>query len=207
MKTLAHFFSAVLTPLLMPFYGICIIFFFSYLYILPISFKLFIASGVLFFTAIIPAMTILWMYKTKKVKSIGLNDRHDREIPYMINLFGYGFCLYFLYKTRLPIWVLAFFIGCIGSIITALLINIRWKISAHLTGISGLTGLAFGLASIQMTFPIVLFCTLIMLTGILGSARIGLGRHTLMQVAAGVINGFIWVFGSILLISFYFNIT
>lgn len=27
MKTLAHFFSAVLTPLLMPFYGICIIFF------------------------------------------------------------------------------------------------------------------------------------------------------------------------------------
>ena len=182
MKTLAHFFSAVLTPLLMPFYGICIIFFFSYLYILPISFKLFIASGVLFFTAI-------------------------REIPYMINLFGYGFCLYFLYKTRLPIWVLAFFIGCIGSIITALLINIRWKISAHLTGISGLTGLAFGLASIQMTFPIVLFCTLIMLTGILGSARIGLGRHTLMQVAAGVINGFIWMFGSILLISFYFNIT
>ena len=176
MKTLAHFFSAVLTPLLMPFYGICIIFFFSYLYILPISFKLFIASGVLFFTAIIPAMTILWMYKTKKVKSIGLNDRHDREIPYMINLFGYGFCLYFLYKTRLPIWVLAFFIGCIGSIITALLINIRWKISAHLTGI-------------------------------LGSARIGLGRHTLMQVTAGVINGFIWVFGSILLISFYFNIT
>ena len=90
MKTLAHFFSAVLTPLLMPFYGICIIFFFSYLYILPISFKLFIASGVLFFTAIIPAMTILWMYKTKKVKSIGLNDRHDREIPYVINLFGYG---------------------------------------------------------------------------------------------------------------------
>ena len=74
-------------------------------------------------------------------------------------------------------------------------------------GISGLTGLAFGLASIQMTFPIVLFCTLIMLTGILGSARIGLGRHTLMQVTAGVINGFIWVFGSILLISFYFNIT
>lgn len=69
MKTLVHFFSAVLTPLLMPFYGICIIFFFSYLYILPISFKLFIASGVLFFTAIIPAMTILWMYKTKKVKA------------------------------------------------------------------------------------------------------------------------------------------
>ena len=29
MKTLAHFFSAVLTPLLMPFYGICIIFFLS----------------------------------------------------------------------------------------------------------------------------------------------------------------------------------
>ena len=189
MKTLAHFFSAVLTPLLMPFYGICIIFFFSYLYILPISFKLFIASGVLFFTAIIPAMTILWMYKTKKVKSIGLNDRNDREIPYLINLFGYGFCLYFLYKTRLPIWVLGFFIGCIGSIITALLINIRWKISAHLT------------------FPIVLFCTLIMLAGILGSSRIGLGRHTLMQVAAGAMNGFVWVFGSILLISFYFNIT
>ena len=79
MKTLAHFFSAVLTPLLMPFYGICIIFFFSYLYILPISFKLFIASGVLFFTAIIPAMTILWMYKTK-TKSFKEVDLIKRDI-------------------------------------------------------------------------------------------------------------------------------
>lgn len=206
MKTLAHFFSAVLTPLLMPFYGICVLFFFSYLYILPISFKLFIASGVLFFTAILPAIAILWMYKTGKVKSIGLNDQGDREIPYLINLIGYGFCLYFLYKARLPVWVLGFFVGCIGSIITALLINIRWKISAHLTGIGGLTGLAFGLASIQMTFPIVLFCTLILLTGILGSSRVGLGRHTLMQVIAGTANGFIWVFGSILLSSLYFKI-
>lgn len=206
MKTLAHFFSAVLTPLLMPFYGIIILFFFSYLYILPISIKLFIASGVLFFTGILPASAIFWMYRTKKVKSMGLNERGEREIPYMINVIGYGFCLYFLYKAQLPVWVLGFLAGCIGSIITALLINTRWKISAHLTGIGGLTGLAFGLASIQMTFPIVLFCSLILLTGILGSCRIALGRHTLMQVLAGIANGFIWVFGSMLLFSFYMDI-
>lgn len=206
MRTLAHFFSIILTPLLMPFYGICILFFFSYLYILPISFKLFIASGIMFFTTIFPAIIIMWMYKTKKVKSIGLNDRTDRAIPYMLSLIGYGFCIYFLYKARLPIWVLGFFTGCIGAIITALLINTRWKISAHMTGMGGLTGLAFGLASIQMTFPIVLFCSLITLTGILGSCRILLERHTLMQVFAGVANGFIWVFGFILLFSYYINI-
>lgn len=206
MKNLAHFFSAILTPLLMPFYGIWILFFFSYLYILPLTFKLFITSGVLFFTAILPGIAILWLYKIGKIKSIGLNDQNDRIIPYLINLTGYGFCLYFLYKARLPVWVLGFMVGCIGSVITAMLINIRWKISAHLTGIGGLTGLAFGLASMQMTFPIILFCSLILLTGILGTSRIGLERHTLMQVIAGTANGFIWVFGAIILSAFFFRI-
>lgn len=199
MKILAKFFSEILHPLLMPFYGILMMFYYSYLYILPLQYKWLVLGGVLLFTCIIPALCILLLYKTGKIKTIGLNHREDRPIPYAICLISYICCGILLYRLLLPPWVLGFVGGGLLSVITAALINIQWKISAHMTGIGGVLGTAFALASMQHTFPIHLFIGLILATGILGTSRIGLGCHTFMQVIAGTLNGFIWVFGCMIL--------
>ena len=108
MKILAKIFSEILHPLLMPFYGILMMFYYSYLYILPLQYKWLVLGGVLLFTCIIPALCILLLYKTGKIKTIGLNHREDRPIPYAICLISYICCGILLYRLLLPPWVLGF---------------------------------------------------------------------------------------------------
>ena len=89
-----------------------------------------------------------------------------------------------------------FLIGGGIAALTSVLINFKWKISAHGTGMGGLLALIF---SIWMHgynfFDFMPFASIALLaTGIVGSARLILRRHTLGQVIAGTLNGFFWVF-------------
>lgn len=131
---------------------------------------------------------------TGKIKTLGLNHREDRPLPYAICFLSYIFCGIYLFRAGLPLWVTAYVIGGLLAIITAAIVNTRWKISAHMTGIGGVLGAAFALATIQMIFPMHLFTGLILAAGLLGTSRVGLGCHTVMQVIAGTANGFIWVY-------------
>lgn len=196
---IAQFFSIILHPLLMPFYGMILIFNYSYLAVFPFNFKLITSLSVLLFTGVLPAISITLLYKFGKISSIGLNVREDRPLPYLICLLSYLFCGVFLYKIQLPLWVIFYVAGGLASILIDALVNIRWKISAHLTGIGGLVGTAFALSRIQLIYPMGLFIILILLTGALGTSRIALNRHTLMQVAAGTANGFICIYTALLL--------
>ena len=199
MKFLSHFFSITLNPLFMPYYGMTIIFIFSYLQIYPAKFKLTIVFSILGITGILPGIGIFLLYKLRPIKSLSLNNRKDRLIPYLITLISYGCGILFLYKTGLPYWALAFMAGSIISLLIDIFVNFRWKISAHMTGIGGLIGLTLALSTIQSIFPINLFILLILLAGFLGTSRIYLNKHTFGQVIAGTLNGMICIYWAILL--------
>lgn len=198
MKYIAHFFSILLHPLLMPFYGMVIILTYSYLSIFPLNFKIAVASVVLFFTGAIPAISIGLLYRLGKITSIDLNIRQERPLPYLITIISYLLCGLFFYKIQLPLWLLFYIGGALTSILIAAIINNWWKISAHMTGIGGVLATGFALARIQHQFPIALFVLLILLAGILGTSRIALKRHTFFQVLAGTANGFICVYFSVI---------
>lgn len=198
MKYLSRFFSTILHPLLMPYYGMAVIFLFSYLQIYPAQFKLSVIFGVLGITGIAPAIGIFVLYKFKQIESVDLNNRKDRLIPYLITLSSYGFGAFLLYRIGMPYWVLAFVGGGMLSLLIDMIINFRWKISAHMTGMGGLTGLALALGTIQSIFPMWLFISLILLLGLLGTSRIYLNRHTFWQVIAGTLNGMICVYWAIM---------
>ena len=82
-----------------------------------------------------------------------------------------------------------------GAALTALvlmLVNLKWKISAHLAGIGGVVALLYqihvqGLEAFNLFWVI---CAAIFVAGMLGSSRIILGRHTFPQVAAGFFVGY-----------------
>ena len=86
----------------------------------------------------------------------------------------------------------------VGSAITVLvmaLISLKWKISAHMAGMGGIIALVYqihvqGLSAFYLLW---LLCILIVVAGLLGSARLTLKRHNLWQVLAGVIVGFLCV--------------
>ena len=86
----------------------------------------------------------------------------------------------------------------VGSALTVLviaLINLKWKISAHMAGIGGLIGLVYQI-HVQDLSAFDLFwvlCLIIILAGVLGSARLALNRHNTLQVMAGVVVGFLCV--------------
>lgn len=194
MKVIAKILSSVLHPLLMPTYGMLLVVFYSFMRFFPWNLKGFMLGIVALFTLIIPMGSIFVLYALKLIRSVHLNDRHDRKLPYLISLIAYFFCGVLLFKLNVPLWLLGFLIGGLASLLIASVITIWWKISAHMTGMAGVTACAFYLSQYFDMLPMWLLITTVLCTGMLGSARILLNRHTFGQVLAGALNGFICIY-------------
>ncbi len=199
MKLIARFFSSVLHPLLMPLYGTFILIHYSYLDVYPASVKRVILYIVGLFTLVIPLVGIVLLKALKLIEHVSLNRREDRKLPYLITLASYFACGYLLYKLNLPPWVVGFVAGGLLSLIVASVITIWWKISAHMTGMGGFLGAMVFLFHYMNLMPLWLLLTAILLTGLLGTSRIELNRHTFGQVLAGTFNGFVCVYLTMLL--------
>ncbi len=193
MKQIASFLSGIIHPLLMPFLGTIVILLYSFVSMLPFVNKLIVAGAVLTFTALLPALAIVVLYKLGRIKTVGLNDREDRLVPYIICLVGYLSCIIFMKQIELPLWCISFLIGGLCSIIINSIVNRWWKISAHQAGIGGLLAVVVALphTPLYMGQPLWLLPVAIIATGMLGTSRIYLNRHTFWQVIAGTANGFL----------------
>ncbi len=191
----ANVISWVFVPLLMPVYGIILIFALSFLRFNPFQTKLVFTLIVFGANFLLPMLLVLLLKKLGMIQDIGLNGRKERLIPYIITIVCLGGTGLFLYLKMAPVWVAMFYAGGALAGLINLIVNFRWKISAHAAGIAGLVAMLIqvikeGPAADGMVWWIV---GAIVTAGCLGSARIWLGRHTLMQVLAGTAVGFLSV--------------
>lgn len=191
----ANIVSWVFVPLLMPVYGILLIFSLSFLSYAPFHTKLIFTLIVFGANFVVPMLLVLLLKKLGMIDDIGLNGRKERLIPYIITIVCLAGTALFLYVKMAPVWVAMFYAGGALAGLINLLVNLRWKISAHAAGIAGLVAMLIqvikeGPSADGMVWWIV---GAILTAGILGSARIWLGRHTLMQVLAGTAVGFLSV--------------
>lgn len=191
----AHLISWVFVPLLMPVYGIILIFSLSFLTYAPFSSKLAFTLIVFGANFLVPMLMVLLLKKLGMIEDVGLNGRKERLIPYVITIVCLAGTGIFLYLKMAPVWVAMFYAGGALAGLINLLINFRWKISAHAAGIAGVVAMLIqviksGPSADGMIWWIV---GAIITAGLLGSARIWLGRHTLMQVLAGSAVGFLSV--------------
>ena len=187
--------SWIFVPLLMPIYGIILVFSLSFLSYAPFRTKLVFTLVVFAANFLIPLVLVLLLKKMKLIDDIGLNGRKERLIPYIITIICLAGTGLFLYLKMAPLWVAMFYAGGALAGLINLIINFRWKISAHAAGIAGVVAMLIqvikeGSSSDGMVWWIV---GAIIIAGLLGSARIWLGRHTLMQVLAGSAVGFLSV--------------
>lgn len=192
----SHLLSWVFVPLLVAFYGTLLIFHVSYLASTPTSTKIVFSLIVFGFTAVVPMAMVLVLKALKVVQDVGLNGRKERLYPYIIMIVSYiGTGIFFHYK-QAPDWMVLFYCGGALAALVNLIINFRWKISAHSAGMAGLVAMLLVVARNgmpRMTLDVWL-AVVVALTGLLGSARIWLGRHTLLQVLAGYAVGFLSVY-------------
>ena len=71
-----------------------------------------------------------------------------------------------------------------------MLINFRWKISAHTVSMGGVIGAFFGLQSVLQIDMLLQISASILIAGLVGFARLKAGKHSPAQVYAGYLLGF-----------------
>lgn len=188
--------SWLMSPLLMPVYGIVLVFMLTVYSYVPMGIKLgftLIVAGV---TIILPMLTVLLLKHLGMVSEIGLNNQKERTIPYLITILCMGGTAVFLAMKGFPLWVVMFYAGgALAGLIEAI-INNWWKISAHAAGVAGLVAMLVRMSHTPMVNPDVLTWLIVAVAcaGLTGSARLWLGRHTLGQVLAGYAVGFCSVY-------------
>ncbi len=198
MKLFARICSTIFHPFIIPVAGIFLSLYFSYMRMLGVGYTINILLMIVLFTIAIPGLGVLLLYKTRRITSVGLVNREERTLPYIIFFFSYIMGAAFLWWANLRGVQFGFFIGGLIAIIVDLIVNRWWKISVHMTAMGGFTGLIFVMSFLQYimyTEYIPLLQVIALLgSGALGTSRIILKRHTIGQVCCGFINGFFWVF-------------
>jgi hypothetical protein len=93
-----------------------------------------------------------------------------------------------------------FIMGAVISLMVAFFTNLFHKLSIHMTGMGGLL-MALILSSFSSVKPILPFILLVMLLcGLVGSARLYLNAHTPKEIFTGLIAG---IFGQMAAINIY----
>lgn len=191
----AQFFSTVLSPLLMPSYGLFLILWGSFLSVQPTGVRIMALLIVFGITCIMPMFFISLLHNLKVIGDKRLHNASERFWPYALTVLCYTGACFYLDHIHAPLWVIMFAAGGTLACAVSLVVNMWWKISAHMAGIAGIAALVLNMHTQMLeafNLKWVFVCTLL-LTGILGTSRIILKRHTFMQVLAGAANGYICV--------------
>lgn len=177
--------SAIFTPFYLPVLGIVILLFFSYLNILPMMYKIMILFIIFIFTVLLPTALIGFYRKYCGLTHFQLSIRHRRIVPYILSCLCYLCCVYIMKALHAPHFVTTMVLTALIVQLVCALINVWWKISTHMAAVGGVTGALMGFSMIFIFNPLWWFCLLMIISGILGTARIILRQHTLAQIVAG----------------------
>lgn len=195
MKSIAHLISTIFQPLLMPIYGVMLLFVYTYFGVTYLQQFWLIITPVILFSFVIPAILIFMLYKIGVISDLSLKVRRERIYPYMITLLSYSVMIFFYYRMRMPLWFLMIMVSSVAIMLVAILITLKWKISAHMFGIGGLIGGAMSVSYfVEHSNPYFMFMGLFIIAGLVGTSRLILKRHTLAQVIAGFLLGFLLSF-------------
>ncbi|MEA4985402.1 hypothetical protein SDC9_79247 [bioreactor metagenome] len=195
MKQFHKVISFVFQPLLMPTFGIIMLLFTNLALFYTDIWKWFALGGTFLFTAILPATPILMMMRKGQIRDLYISKREQRTFPYLFSLLAYIFWTIFMWRVlQVPFFIVAMGVGSVLSIIIITLVNMKWKISAHLSGIGGLTGGVFAYCYVMAVNPVWLMILMLVISALTALSRIELKAHTPTQTLAGFTVGFLMVF-------------
>jgi membrane-associated phospholipid phosphatase len=189
-KRIANIISYIFHPLFIPVLGLLVISNSgTYAADLDHRFTNFIYFSVVVLTLVFPLVIILFIYFGKLTNKIQLSDQRERLIPFLIT-FVFYFIAYLLIR-KLPISQVyqRFLFGACLTVLFFAMISFFWKISAHLAGWGGLVGLILSL-SVRFETDLMIFLIFsILITGLVGFARLRLGAHNQFQIYSGFLVG------------------
>lgn len=139
---------------------------------------------------ILTGFTVVILKLVHFISSIRLPTQRDRVIPYIATMTFYFWAfLVMKHQEQIPPELTAFILGCFIAAVLAFISNIKLKISMHALGMGGLLGLMFCFFSdpyFNIALPLII---IILVGGLVCTARMILGEHTLREIYLGAMFG------------------
>jgi hypothetical protein len=138
-----------------------------------------------------PLISMIVLVRNKFVSGFHMPVRQERFLPYIQIVVYYGMLYYYLRAKGLNGPICAAVLGSITVLTFITIINIWTKISAHVAGVAGVAGIIAGLMQNNLVYsgPLLLGL-LIVLTGLIATARLSLGAHKPNEIYLGLLTGF-----------------
>jgi hypothetical protein len=190
-ESTAKIVAYIFHPLLMPLYGMAIIFsaptLFGYL---PFNVKKLLLLIMLVNNVLLPLSLLPFFMQKKIITSWTISERKERNIPLIITSLLYCTTSYIIFRFPIPVFFKSFIFATAFLSIIMTLINLWWKISLHAAGSGALIGLVL-ILSFKMLTPLEWYLiSAIIAGGLVLSSRLRLNLHSPAQVWMGLFTGF-----------------
>jgi len=190
--------SVIFTPFYLPVGALVGLLAFSYLSLLPWTYKLFLLLMFWVFTVFLPT-TLINLYRRSRGWTFRqLGNRERRAIPYIISILSYLLCCYIMTITHVPRFMRSILMAALVIQIACAAANIFIKISTHTAAIGGVAGAITAFSLIFSFNPVWWLCVIIILSGMVGTSRMVLRQHSLHEVLMGFLLGVLCSFVSVL---------
>ena len=192
----SKFLSYLFHPLLLPTYIIFVLLqsnaYFNYR--IPEQVQYILVGTIFVITFLFPFLSCLLMLKQGIIKSVEMESGQERFYPYVVTVIYFFACYFFLKQMHLSAFFYKVQLGAAVSVLITACINYKWKISAHLAGIGGAAAVFYSIDNMLSVNYFFEFILIVLLAGLLGTARLISGTHTHAQIYAGFILGFTCMF-------------
>lgn len=150
---------------------------------------------------LLPLFSILLLYQSGKIRSLTMEKKEERILPFFVTAFFQAAAYIIFSQLPVPGIFSAIMLGACAATLFILLVSYKWKISAHMTGIGGVTGLFAAMSLVMFVDLLPALLLSVLAAGAVGSARLYISNHTQQQVYAGFAAGFAFEFLSVYLLN------
>lgn len=187
----ARIITVVFHPLLMPVYGMAIIFSApTLLGYLPFNVKKLLLLILLVNNVLLPLSLLPFFIHRNIITSWAISERKERNIPLIITTLLYCTTSFIILKFPIPLFLKSYIFATAFLSIIVTAVNFWWKISLHSVGAGALIGLVLVL-SFKMLTPLDWYLIpAIIVGGLVLSSRLKLNMHSPSQAYAGLFTGF-----------------
>ena len=177
--------SMVFTPFYLPLVGMMILFFFTYMSELNLGYRLSILGMVYLFTILLPTFLIRLYRKHQGWNLFELGKQERRMVPYIISILCYSACFYVMSVRNVASFMGRIVIAALVIQVLCAVINVWWKISTHTAAIGGVVGALMAFSVLFYFNPVWWLCLVFFVAGLVGTSRMILLQHSLLQVVSG----------------------
>ena len=191
-KVPAKILSVLFHPMLLPSIGILIFFNSgSILDFLPFQAKKIILLIIFVSTFVLPLTFVPFFIFQKIIKNVQMENNRERLVPFFVTSVLYFFCYYMLKRLGAPHTIVLFILAAAINVFALFLFSFKYKISAHMVGIGGLTGALIAISFILKINLEYFIIGAIFVSGIIGYSRLKLETHKQYQIYIGWFTGLI----------------